>query len=213
MTTTTATASLIRRAAGDDDDGSRSASSRPAYGDAPVRLVCAWGSKTLTDLGPWLTRTSPRTRHEVRPAHRGAAWRRCKHDHRREQAHGRRHAGRHARRRASVGKGCATSSAASGATWPTSRRTWMARPLDVVAGGQRRPMTTTACAVGHVLGDRAARGRPPGAVTGPRPRRSGSCRATRTSRSSSAASTRRRSSRARDLRPATAWVPAWSTRA
>jgi hypothetical protein len=52
-----------------DDDGKRSADDRegaracelaPAFGDAPVRLVCGFNSRALAELGPWLTRTATR---------------------------------------------------------------------------------------------------------------------------------------------------------
>ena len=60
-------------------DGDRACELAPAFGDAPVRLatggseqsavasrptwrlVCAWSPKALADLGPWLTRSAPRT--------------------------------------------------------------------------------------------------------------------------------------------------------
>jgi len=45
---------------GGDDDGERSCELAAAYGDAPVRIVCAWSSKALAELGPWLTRTATR---------------------------------------------------------------------------------------------------------------------------------------------------------
>jgi hypothetical protein len=44
-----------------DDDGGRVCELAPSYGDAPVRIVCAWSSGALSDLGPWLTRTFTRT--------------------------------------------------------------------------------------------------------------------------------------------------------
>ena len=47
-------------AGGGDDDGDRSCELAAAYGDAPVRIVCAWSSKALGELGPWLTRTATR---------------------------------------------------------------------------------------------------------------------------------------------------------
>jgi hypothetical protein len=48
--------------AADDDDGDRrrSCAIEPAYGPAPVRLVCGWSPKALSELGPWLTRTATR---------------------------------------------------------------------------------------------------------------------------------------------------------
>jgi hypothetical protein len=56
----------------DDDDGkpapgndggdrSRACELAPAFGDAPVRIVCGLSKKDLATLGPWLTRTAPRT--------------------------------------------------------------------------------------------------------------------------------------------------------
>jgi hypothetical protein len=45
---------------GGDDDAKRACELAAAYGDAPVRLVCGWTAKALTELGPWLTRTAPR---------------------------------------------------------------------------------------------------------------------------------------------------------
>lgn len=48
---------------GDDDtDAKRTCELAPAYGDAPVRIVCGWTAKALTELGPWLTRTATRAR-------------------------------------------------------------------------------------------------------------------------------------------------------
>jgi hypothetical protein len=44
---------------GDDDE--RACELAPAAGDAPVRLVCASDARALSVLGPWLTRTAPRT--------------------------------------------------------------------------------------------------------------------------------------------------------
>jgi len=60
-----------REAADDDsdDDGKRGPEDRdtartcelaPAFGDAPVRLVCGLTPRALTELGPWLTRTATR---------------------------------------------------------------------------------------------------------------------------------------------------------
>lgn len=54
--------------ADDDQDGSpddgggseRTCELAPAYGAAPVRLVCGFSPKALTELGPWLTRTATR---------------------------------------------------------------------------------------------------------------------------------------------------------
>jgi hypothetical protein len=51
-----------------DDDGkpdpaapaARACELAPAFGDAPVRLVCAWSPKALSELGPWITRGAPR---------------------------------------------------------------------------------------------------------------------------------------------------------
>jgi hypothetical protein len=52
-----------------DDDGKPSAGEAeavracelaPAFGEAPVRIVCGWSSKALEELAPWLTRTAPR---------------------------------------------------------------------------------------------------------------------------------------------------------
>jgi hypothetical protein len=53
---------------GDDDGKSSSAEGEavrtcelaPAFGDAPVRIVCAWSPKALEELAPWLTRTASR---------------------------------------------------------------------------------------------------------------------------------------------------------
>jgi hypothetical protein len=41
-------------------DAARVCELSPAAGESPVRLVCAWSSKALADLGPWLTRGAPR---------------------------------------------------------------------------------------------------------------------------------------------------------
>jgi hypothetical protein len=46
--------------AGDSDD-ERACGLAPAYGDAPVRLVCGTDARSLAVLGPWLARTAPRT--------------------------------------------------------------------------------------------------------------------------------------------------------
>jgi hypothetical protein len=52
-----------------DDDGKRAPEERdasrtcelaPAFGDAPVRLVCGFTPRALAELGPWLTRTATR---------------------------------------------------------------------------------------------------------------------------------------------------------
>ena len=52
-----------------DDDGkrtpeeheaSRTCELSPAFGDAPVRLVCGFTPRALAELGPWLTRTATR---------------------------------------------------------------------------------------------------------------------------------------------------------
>jgi hypothetical protein len=45
---------------GDDTDSKRTCELAAAAGDAPVRLVCGFTAKALTELGPWLTRTAPR---------------------------------------------------------------------------------------------------------------------------------------------------------
>lgn len=45
----------------DDDSARRACEIAPAYGAAPVRLVCGWNAKALSELGPWLTRTATRT--------------------------------------------------------------------------------------------------------------------------------------------------------
>jgi hypothetical protein len=49
----------------EDDDGKGGGEERtcelaPAFGTAPVRLVCGWHSRALAELGPWLTRTATR---------------------------------------------------------------------------------------------------------------------------------------------------------
>jgi hypothetical protein len=43
-----------------DDEDPRACEIAPAYGVSPTRLVCGWGSKALSDLAPWLTRTATR---------------------------------------------------------------------------------------------------------------------------------------------------------
>lgn len=45
---------------GGDDSDKRTCELAASYGDAPVRLVCGWTAKALTELGPWLTRTATR---------------------------------------------------------------------------------------------------------------------------------------------------------
>lgn len=44
-----------------DDDDHRTCELAPSFGDAPVRIVCGMTKKDMTTLGPWLTRTAPRT--------------------------------------------------------------------------------------------------------------------------------------------------------
>ncbi|MGD0524136.1 MAG: hypothetical protein ABSE49_03265, partial [Polyangiaceae bacterium] len=49
----------------DDDkhgggDSARTCELAPAFGDAPVRLVCGLTAKAVAELGPWLTRTATR---------------------------------------------------------------------------------------------------------------------------------------------------------
>ena len=45
----------------DGDEGDhRACELAPAYGAAPMRIVCGMDAKSLGDLGPWLTRTAPR---------------------------------------------------------------------------------------------------------------------------------------------------------
>jgi hypothetical protein len=44
----------------DEHDASRTCELAPAFGDAPVRLVCGFTPKALAELGPWLTRTATR---------------------------------------------------------------------------------------------------------------------------------------------------------
>jgi hypothetical protein len=54
--------------ADDEDDnggglgegGERTCELAPAFGAAPVRLVCGWHPRALAELGPWLTRTATR---------------------------------------------------------------------------------------------------------------------------------------------------------
>lgn len=48
---------------GDDegDDRGRTCELAPAAGDAPVRIVCGTSKQDVLTLGPWLTRTAPRT--------------------------------------------------------------------------------------------------------------------------------------------------------
>jgi hypothetical protein len=43
-----------------DGETARTCELAPAFGDAPVRLVCAVSPKALGELGPWLTRTATR---------------------------------------------------------------------------------------------------------------------------------------------------------
>jgi hypothetical protein len=45
---------------GDDSDSRRSCELAASAGDVPVRLVCGFTAKALTELGPWLTRTAAR---------------------------------------------------------------------------------------------------------------------------------------------------------
>ncbi len=59
--------SAPKQEAEDDDDsssgrdgGERTCELAPAYGDAPVRLVCGTDGQALAELGPWLTRTATR---------------------------------------------------------------------------------------------------------------------------------------------------------
>jgi hypothetical protein len=44
-----------------DSDDERACELAPAYGDAPVRLVCGSDARALSVLGPWLARTAPRS--------------------------------------------------------------------------------------------------------------------------------------------------------
>ncbi len=46
---------------GGDDDHARSCELAASSGDAPVRIVCGLGKADVAALGPWLTRTAPRT--------------------------------------------------------------------------------------------------------------------------------------------------------
>ncbi|HEY8041041.1 MAG TPA: hypothetical protein VIF15_14645 [Polyangiaceae bacterium] len=48
------------KSGGDDPDAARTCELAPAYGAAPVRLVCGWNARALAELGPWLTRTATR---------------------------------------------------------------------------------------------------------------------------------------------------------
>jgi hypothetical protein len=43
------------------DDDRRACELAPAFGAAPVRLVCGWNAKALAELAPWLTRTLTRS--------------------------------------------------------------------------------------------------------------------------------------------------------
>jgi hypothetical protein len=45
----------------DDDDEEHSCELAPAYGSAPLRLVCGSAPEALAKLGPWLTRTATRS--------------------------------------------------------------------------------------------------------------------------------------------------------
>jgi hypothetical protein len=53
--------------ADDEDDngggegGERVCELAPAFGAAPVRLICGWHPRALVELGPWLTRTATRS--------------------------------------------------------------------------------------------------------------------------------------------------------
>ncbi len=63
----------------DDDDGKddhrpkgdpeRTCELAPAFGAAPTRLVCAWSTKALGELAPWLTRTATRAPSSTADAH------------------------------------------------------------------------------------------------------------------------------------------------
>jgi hypothetical protein len=44
----------------EEHDAARACELAPAFGDAPVRLVCGFTPKALAELGPWLTRTATR---------------------------------------------------------------------------------------------------------------------------------------------------------
>jgi hypothetical protein len=46
---------------GGDDDHARTCELAASSGDAPVRIVCGLGKADVAALGPWLTRTAPRT--------------------------------------------------------------------------------------------------------------------------------------------------------
>lgn len=48
------------KAGGGEPEAARSCELAPAFGDAPVRIVCGFSPKALTDLAPWLTRTATR---------------------------------------------------------------------------------------------------------------------------------------------------------
>ena len=48
------------KSGGDDGDSKRTCELAQSAGGAPVRLVCGWTAKALTELGPWLTRTAAR---------------------------------------------------------------------------------------------------------------------------------------------------------
>jgi len=48
------------KSGGDDADSKRTCELAQSAGDAPVRLVCGWTAKALTELGPYLTRTAAR---------------------------------------------------------------------------------------------------------------------------------------------------------
>lgn len=52
-----------KRGGGDksgDDEDRRTCELAPAYGAAPMRLVCGMNAKAVSELGPWLTRTATR---------------------------------------------------------------------------------------------------------------------------------------------------------
>jgi hypothetical protein len=44
----------------EEEESARTCELAPAAGDAPVRMVCAWSPRALTELAPWLTRTASR---------------------------------------------------------------------------------------------------------------------------------------------------------
>src|SRR6185312_414626 len=44
----------------DDDDSGHPCELAPAYGASPTRIVCGLDTKSLAELGPWLTRTAVR---------------------------------------------------------------------------------------------------------------------------------------------------------